>query len=77
MRRIDRLIKEAKESMIFRGHKPTRTDVSKLGGIRTAKRWYSVIIYCKDCDMWVQCLDKPDPNQIDIGGPAVALNCRN
>ena len=75
MRKIDRLIKEAKESMEFRGHTPTQADIAKLGGIRTARRWYSAMVHCKDCRMWVQCLDYPLPNQIDIGGPAVALNC--
>lgn len=30
---------------------------------------------CYDCHMEVQCLTDPMPNQIDIGGEAVALNC--
>ena len=31
--------------------------------------------YCKYCNMWVQVIPKPYPNEIDIGGPAVAVTC--
>ena len=31
--------------------------------------------YCIICSAWVQVNTLPLPNQIDIGGPAVALNC--
>jgi len=30
---------------------------------------------CVHCGAFVQCLTRPMPNQIDIGGPAVAINC--
>ncbi len=30
---------------------------------------------CKRCGMEVQLIEHPAPNQIDIGGEAVALNC--
>jgi hypothetical protein len=30
---------------------------------------------CKHCAMWVQVDTNPPANGIDIGGPAVALNC--
>jgi hypothetical protein len=30
---------------------------------------------CVFCGAWVQVLTHPQPNQIDIGGPAIALNC--
>jgi len=31
--------------------------------------------YCKYCNMYVQVIPKPYPNEIDIGGNAVALTC--
>lgn len=31
--------------------------------------------HCKKCDMQVEINRQPMPNQIDIGGEAVALNC--
>ena len=30
---------------------------------------------CKVCGKWVQVETHPAPNSIEIGGPAVALNC--
>lgn len=30
---------------------------------------------CKTCKAWVQVDEKPAPNGIDIGGPAVAMHC--
>jgi hypothetical protein len=30
---------------------------------------------CRWCDAWVQVNVRPLPNQIEVGGPAVALNC--
>ena len=30
---------------------------------------------CIGCGAWVQCNTRPQPNGIDIGGTAVALNC--
>ena len=32
---------------------------------------------CKKCGLWVQICDNPQPNGIDIGGPAIAVNCNN
>lgn len=32
---------------------------------------------CKVCGMEVQCLTRPAPNGIDIGGEAVALGCKD
>ena len=36
----------------------------------------SAIAHCRSCPSWVFVVTDPDPNQIDIGGPAVAVNCR-
>jgi hypothetical protein len=30
---------------------------------------------CKLCEQWVDANSRPMPNEIDIGGPAVALDC--
>ena len=30
---------------------------------------------CSNCNAWVQCKTNPAPNDIDIGGPAVAVDC--
>jgi hypothetical protein len=30
---------------------------------------------CDTCGAWVQVDTRPEPNGIDIGGPAVAVNC--
>lgn len=30
---------------------------------------------CIRCERWVQILTKPQPNEIDVGGPALAINC--
>ena len=39
----------------------------------TEPRYY--ITNCIYCDMYVQVIPKPYPNEIDIGGTAVALDC--
>jgi len=31
--------------------------------------------YCKNCGMYVQVIPRPYPNEIDVGGSAVALTC--
>lgn len=61
MRKVDRLKQEARESCEFRGHK--------------MKRFKDGFSECKVCKAWVYITLKPMPNDIDIGGPAVALHC--
>ena len=31
--------------------------------------------YCVECGAWVQVCTNPPANSVDIGGPAVAVNC--
>ena len=57
---------EAKLSCLYREHKMTRYIKTGPG------RYYAE---CKTCGNWVQVCVHPLPNEIDIGGPAVALNC--
>jgi hypothetical protein len=65
-----KLRKEAEIACKFRGH--------KLGKWATYHRESRSLANnaCKVCEDWVQCNSNPAPNDIDIGGPAVALNCR-
>lgn len=67
MKKLDRLIKEAKESCLWRDHdmKPFEHCTPKIA-----------ISNCKKCNMGVVVRTNPLPNQIDIGGEAVALNCK-
>ena len=67
--KLQRLRKEARSSAEWRGHVFPR-------------RWYFPVNYparqtltCIRCGMSVTVLLNPQPNEIDIGGKAVALNC--
>jgi hypothetical protein len=60
------LMAEAKETAIYRGHNVKYWNV--LGG-----DCYS--LECKDCKMSVMVKENPLPNEINVGGEAVALNC--
>ena len=35
----------------------------------------SAISYCRKCSGWIQVIPNPYANEIDIGGPAVAVHC--
>lgn len=62
------LTSEALSSASFRGHQKMILDYEVRGVIRTYK--------CKECGMEVGIKPRPSPNEIDIGGKAVALNCK-
>ena len=66
-----KLIKEARESCKARGHEMSRFEHQKdiYGHIVFA---YSS---CKKCDKGVSIRVRPLPNEIQIGGEAVALCC--
>ena len=63
---ITRLKKEALEATTFRGHQMSKW-----------QRWtpFNYVTHCISCSAEAQVLSDPAPNQIDIGGEAVALNC--
>lgn len=63
-----RLKKEALEACQFRGHDMKRFKQHSF----FLNRHYS---HCKRCDMQVEVNRQPMPNQIDIGGEAIALFC--
>lgn len=67
MKTLEQLKKEATESAEFRGHRITWIDTITRRGMRTNGS-------C-GCGEWVQVLTNPMPNDIAIGGTAVALNC--
>ena len=69
--RMKNLIAEARESCKFRGHKMSRFHM--LDGINSDK--YTA--HCKICGKGVWIIEFPLPNDIDIGGQAVALSCKD
>lgn len=66
MKRIERLIKSAEFSAKYRGHKLAKWERYKM----------SASTKCTICNAHVSVLTKPLPNQIEIGGEAVAINCK-
>jgi len=60
------LMEETKNTVLSRGHDVKNWLV--LGG-----DCYS--LECKDCKMSVMVKENPLPNEINVGGEAVALNC--
>lgn len=62
---IDALKKSAEESTKWRGH--------VLGKWRKSGR--GAFAFCTLCHKAVTVLTNPKPNEIDISGEAVALNC--
>lgn len=64
------LLRQAEEAYRWRGHADTdwmwltRQDNQEI-----------LEKTCPICGAWVQVNTKPAPNQIDIGGPAVAIHC--
>ena len=74
MTKLQRLKKEALESCRFRGHKMKRFVGYRHGWGIDPEIAYA---YCKICDKQVIVITKPLPNEIEIGGEAVALNCKD
>lgn len=73
MRKLDRLKKEALEACKWRGHKMKRfVGYSSLIGFTGTTTAYAL---CEACHRQVVVCTKPPPNEIEIGGEAVALNC--
>ena len=60
------LMQEARETALYRGHNVKNWDV--LG-----EDCYS--LECKDCKMTVMVKENPLPNEINVGGEAIALSC--
>ena len=62
------LKKEAREAYDFRGHKKADWE---------NQDYHTAILECPVCGKYVQVNSKPMPNQINIGGDAVALDCND
>lgn len=71
MTKLNRLKLEARASCITRGHTMQRFTDQKRYASKAEIVAHSI---CNDCDEWVQVMH-PQANEIEIGGPAVALNC--
>lgn len=69
MTRLEHLRREALKSTTFRGHRMRRFQYHRHAG-RTVGR-----SDCMLCGAGVVVNTKPLPNEIDIGGEAVALHC--
>jgi hypothetical protein len=69
--RFTQLKAEARQSATWRGHKIGRF-------IKFAQRQPDRFVadaYCENCDMYVAVDTHPALNGIEVGGPAVGLNC--
>ena len=76
MGNIFKLQHEATESATARGHKMGRwKNFGKTRNLKTVKQIKSSISKCVVCAKEVQVIKSPLPNEINIGGEAVALNC--
>jgi hypothetical protein len=60
------MMQEARDVALSRGHNVKNWDV--LGG-----DCYS--LECKDCKMQVMVKEHPLPNEVQLGGEAIAVNC--
>jgi hypothetical protein len=69
MAKEKRLKKEAMDSAMWRGH-------SFRGAWLAHDCGYLFSRECRVCGAWVQVNLKPVANDIDIGGTAVAINCK-
>lgn len=72
--KVRRLKKEAIQACTIRKHNMKRFTCTVPGGHYSRPRFFTS--FCRDCNMYVQVIPKPYPNEIDIGGTAVALNCK-
>ena len=65
---VNELKMQAKDSAQYRFH--------ELGEwVKHSWKTYTYYNYCIDCNMQVTINTNPLPNEIDIGGEVVALNC--
>lgn len=72
MGKLQELKREAEQACYFRRHtmmEPWEDHDTRDGGREGAHA------VCLDCGMTVSVLTKPSPNEIDVGGKAVALTC--
>lgn len=71
--KIRRLKEEAIKGCKFRQHKMSKFYKIPLNQIHGSKLYF--ISTCDKCLMQVTVIPKPDPNECEISGEAVALTC--
>ena len=69
---IQSLIRSARKTAKLRGHNLAPAKITRYPD----EKEFTAFIKCRDCSEWVQCKTHPLPNEIDIGGTAVALSCK-
>lgn len=76
MRKIDRLIKEAREACEWRHHKMGNfTRLTYGEGWRNPGPRHTAVSGCQVCGKSVMVDTRPPANGIEIGGEALALTC--
>ena len=70
MNKYQKLRKELLEATKFRGH-----NMYASSQIWSVKGRIIKTYSCKNCEMTATIDTKPSPNDIDLGGSALALNC--
>ena len=71
--KIRRLKEEAIDACTWRGHKMVPFYKIPLNQIHLSRVYFTT--HCEKCKMEVTVTPNPLPNEIDICGSAVALNC--
>lgn len=69
---LSTLKKQAQQSTHWRGH-----TMRWVKPVHWGQGRYIQTAVCKRCNRTVQLLTHPMPNEINIGGEAVALNCEH
>ncbi len=70
--RLSTLRKSAQQSTKWRGHRMTwGSPYGRAGGPKSQNG------QCRDCGAYVFVHERPAPNDIAVGGLAVAVNCRD
>lgn len=72
MSTVSNLKKEAQQSCKFRGHQMSK--FHRVTNFCNHEIWRA---YCEICNKSVDVIPRPKPNQINIGGEAVALGCED
>lgn len=74
--KAETLNKKARKLALSRGHDLGRFVVSRSNHDREESNSVISVTQCKKCKRLVTTTTKPWPNEIDIGGEAIAVYCR-
>lgn len=70
--KYDTLSRQARAAARARGHR-----MARFALVRTSATHPVWSTQCMDCHAFMQVNTNPYPNEIDIGGSAVAINCNH